>query len=86
MRFEARIRARPPPRGASGFETGPINSYCSGNVLEIPEAPTLEAEIERRRIAAQQVINATTESDVLEGEERAAFMRQKLLDIQNEFR
>ncbi len=68
------------------LETGPINSYCSGNVLEIPEAPTLEEEVERRRIAAQQVINATTESDSLEGEARASFMKQKLLDIQNGFR
>ena len=84
------VRGENPGASAAAWrewlQTSPINSYCSGNVLEIPEAPTLEAEIERRRIAAQQVISATTESDALEGEERAAFMRQKLLDIQNDFR
>lgn len=83
------VRGENPGASAAAWrewlQNGPINSYCSGNVLKIPEAPTLEAEVERRRIAAQQVINATTESDTLEGEERAAFMRQKLLDIQNGF-
>ena len=35
---------------------GPPNSYCSGNVLVIPRAPTMAEEIERRREVAKRVL------------------------------
>ena len=58
------------------------NSYCSGNVLEIPRARTLKAEVKKRRIIAQQVIEATTESGSLAGKERHKFMQRKLAEIE----
>ncbi len=64
---------------------GMPNSYCSGNVLDIPVGPTPQEEVERRRRIAQQVIQATTESDGLQGGERAKFMQEKLAGIERKF-
>ena len=61
---------------------GKPNTYCSGNVLEIPIGDTPEEEIERRRDVAQRCIDAITESDDLPKEERAAFVKEKMAEIE----
>ena len=61
---------------------GPPNSYCSGNILVVPRAPTMAEEVERRREVATRVIEATTRSDALRGEERTRFMREELARIE----
>ena len=64
---------------------GKPNTYCSGNVLEIPIGATPEEEIERRRDVAQRCITAITESDNLPKEERDAFVKQKMAEIERDF-
>jgi len=64
---------------------GKPNTYCSGNVLEIPIGDTPEEEIERRRDVAQRCIEAITESDDMPKEERAAFVKQKMADIERDY-
>jgi hypothetical protein len=64
---------------------GPPNSYCSGNVLVIPRAPTMEEEVVRRRDVAKKVIDATTAADEMSGEERAAFVKARLAEIEAEY-
>ena len=64
------------------LSNGPPNSYCSGNVLIVPRAPTMAEEVERRREVAKRVIEATTESDALQGERRKQFMRKKFAEIE----
>jgi len=57
---------------------GAPNSYCSGNVFEIPEGATVEEEVAQRRKVTRQIVSIITESESLKGEERAAFVREKL--------
>jgi hypothetical protein len=58
------------------------NSYCSGNVFEIPEGATVEEEVARRRFVCKQIVAIVTESDAMKGEERAAFVRDKLEQLE----
>jgi phenylpropionate dioxygenase-like ring-hydroxylating dioxygenase large terminal subunit len=62
------------------------NTFCSGNVLEVPQGATMDEEVERRRVVARQVIEALIASDDLEGEERAAFVRGKFEEIERAHR
>ena len=61
---------------------GKPNTYCSGNVLEIPIGATPEEEVERRRDVALRCIEAITESDAMPKEERADFVKQKMAEIE----
>lgn len=61
---------------------GRPNSYCSGNVLAIPEGETVDEEIARRRMVAKGIVAILTESDALQGEPRAAFVRQKFEQLE----
>ena len=54
------------------------NSYCSGNVLEVKEGATVEEEVAQRRHVTRQIVAIITESEKLRGDERAAFVRQRL--------
>lgn len=58
------------------------NSYCSGNVLEVPEAPTLEEEVKQRRHVTRQIVAILTESEQMKGSERAAFVRQRYDELE----
>ncbi len=59
------------------------NSYCSGNVLDVPEGSTLEEEVQRRRQVAKQCIAALTESDKLQGKARAEFVQEKMTEVEH---
>jgi hypothetical protein len=56
---------------------GMPNSYCSGNVFEVPEGATLEEEVIRRRYVAKQIVQILTESDSLKAAERPDFVKAK---------
>jgi hypothetical protein len=58
------------------------NSYCSGNVLEVPEAATVEEEVKQRRQVTRQIVAILTESEKLKGDERAAFVRQRFDELE----
>ncbi len=62
------------------------NSYCSGNVLDIPEGATLEEEVARRRDIAKKMIAIITESDRLQGKERENFVKAKLAEYEGSFK
>jgi hypothetical protein len=57
---------------------GMPNSYCSGNVFEVAEGATTEEEVTRRRHVTRQIVNIITEADQLRGDERAAFVRDRM--------
>ena len=57
---------------------GAPNSYCSGNVLEIPEGATPEEEVKQRRHVTKQIVSILTASDELKGEEREKFVIDKM--------
>jgi hypothetical protein len=62
------------------------NSYCSGNVFEIPEAATVEEEVAKRRRISKAVVAILTQSDHLKGDERAAFVRAKMDELEQSTR
>jgi phenylpropionate dioxygenase-like ring-hydroxylating dioxygenase large terminal subunit len=78
------VRGTNPAAGPESFaqwlrsQGGMPNSYCSGNVFEIPEADTVEAEVANRRFVSKQIVAILTESDTLKGEARAQFVREKM--------
>jgi hypothetical protein len=61
---------------------GAPNSFCSGNVFDLPEAATVEEEIERRRKLSKGVVAILTESESLNGDERTAFVRAKMEELE----
>ncbi len=61
---------------------GMPNSYCSGNVFEVPEGATAEEEVTRRRHVSRQIVNILTEADKLRGGERAAFVRERMDELE----
>ena len=63
---------------------GEPNSYCSGNVFDLPLGRTKEEEVTLRRHLARQVVTILTESDSLKGSERDAFVKDKLEALQQD--
>ncbi|MBT5514643.1 MAG: Rieske 2Fe-2S domain-containing protein [Rhodospirillaceae bacterium] len=62
------------------------NSYCSGHVLEVPAAETLEDEVKRRRDVARAVIDVLHDSDELKGAERTKMVTARLEEIEKTVR
>ncbi len=63
---------------------GEPNSYCSGNVFDLPLGRTKEEEVTLRRYLARQVVTILTESDGLKGAERDSFVKARLEVLQQE--
>lgn len=86
------VRGTNPSSEARGFAdwlraaSGEPNSFCSGNVFEIPEAGTVEQEVANRRRVAREVVAILAESDGLKGDERAAFVRARFEALEQSFR
>ncbi len=84
------VRGKNPAATAEGFAewlkatAGAPNSYCSGNVFNLPEGGTVEQEIARRRHLAKGVVAILNESESFKGEERAAFVRAKFEALEAE--
>ena len=64
---------------------GKPNTYCSGNVLKIPKADNDADEVKNRRDVARRCIAIITESDTLPKEKRTDFVKNKMLEIENEY-
>jgi hypothetical protein len=63
---------------------GAPNSYCSGNVFELPVGRTREEEVTRRRHLARQVVSILTEADGLKAAERHRFVQERMEALQAE--
>jgi hypothetical protein len=61
---------------------GAPNSYCSGNVFEIQEGATVEEEVAQRRHVSRQIVAILTQSEMLTGEVRANFVREKFEELE----
>jgi phenylpropionate dioxygenase-like ring-hydroxylating dioxygenase large terminal subunit len=78
------VRGTNPAASAENFSewlrsvAGAPNSYCSGNVFDLPEAQNVEDEIRQRRYVSKQIVAILTESDPLKGPERSVFVREKM--------
>jgi hypothetical protein len=82
------VRGSNPAAGPREFaqwlrdNAGAPNSYCSGNVLEVPEGETVEEEVARRRHVTRQIVAILTQSESMKGDERAAFVREKFDELE----
>ena len=63
---------------------GQPNSYCSGNVFDLPVGRTTEEEVTLRRYLAKQVVGIITEADKLKGQERTDFVKIKMEALQQD--
>jgi hypothetical protein len=63
---------------------GQPNSYCSGNVFDLPVGRTTEEEVTLRRYLAKQVVGIITEADKLKGIERTDFVKTKMEALQQD--
>ncbi|WP_321796796.1 Rieske 2Fe-2S domain-containing protein [Caballeronia sp. J97] len=63
---------------------GAPNSFCTGNVFDIPIAATVEDEVVQRRAVTKKVVAILAESESLnlKGQERADFVRAKLEEME----
>lgn len=82
------VRGTNPAAAAQGFAqwlrdvNGAPNSYCSGNVFELPQAETIEQEVANRRQLARKAVAILSEADGLTGEARAAFVKEKFDELE----
>ena len=82
------VRGSNPAASADGFAewlrtlNGQPNSYCCGNVLEIAENAVMATEVANRRKVAKQIVMLLTTSDGMHGDDRAAFVRKGLADLE----
>jgi hypothetical protein len=78
------VRGSNPAASAEAFAewlkevNGAPNSYCSGNVFQLPIGATTEEEVAQRRFIAKGVISIITESEQYKGKERTEFVRQQM--------
>ncbi|MBA4195006.1 MAG: (2Fe-2S)-binding protein, partial [Comamonadaceae bacterium] len=63
---------------------GAPNSYCSGNVFDLPVGRTREEEVTLRRHLAREVVAIITQAEVLKGKERADFVKTKMEALQQD--
>jgi hypothetical protein len=63
---------------------GAPNSYCSGNVFDLPVGRTRDEEVTLRRHLAKQVVAILTEAEAVKGDARAAFVKQRMEVLQQD--
>ena len=82
------VRGSNPAASAEAFSEwlkefgGAPNSYCSGNVFELPIGASTEEEIAQRRFVAKGVITILTESEQYKGKERIEFVKSKMEELE----
>ncbi|SAL04331.1 Rieske (2Fe-2S) domain-containing protein [Caballeronia calidae] len=84
------VRGTNAAASAKGFaewfreNAGAPNSFCTGNVFDIPIAATVEDEVVQRRAVTKKVVAILAESESLnlKGQERADFVRAKLEEME----
>lgn len=86
------IRGTNPQAAAAGFAQwlrdmgGEPNSYCTGNVFNMPKAATPEQEVINRRKLAREAVAILTEADKLKGKERAEFVTARFEQLEQSFK
>ncbi|MFF7709647.1 Rieske 2Fe-2S domain-containing protein [Pseudomonas sp. NPDC007930] len=86
------VRGANPNASAQGFAqwlrelNGEPNSYCTGNVFEMPIAATTEQEVANRRRLAREAVAILTQADGLKGAARAAFVRERFEALEQSFK
>ncbi|MBO2889759.1 hypothetical protein NJH54_02455 [Pseudomonas asiatica] len=86
------IRGTNPQAAAAGFAQwlrdmgGEPNSYCTGNVFNMPRAATPEQEVINRRKLAREAVAILTEADKLKGKERADFVTARFEQLEQSFK
>lgn len=60
------------------------NSYCSGNVFDLPVGRTTQEEVTLRRFLAKQVVAIISESESLRGQARTDFVKSKMALLQQD--
>ena len=86
------IRGTNPQAAAAGFAQwlrdmgGEPNSYCTGNVFNMPRAATPEQEVINRRKLVREAVAILTEADKLKGKERADFVTARFEQLEQSFK
>lgn len=86
------VRGANPAAGPEGYAewlrsvAGAPNSYCSGNVLDVPQAEDIKDEVAQRRRISKGIVAILTECEHLKGEERAAAVRARLEELEQSAR
>jgi phenylpropionate dioxygenase-like ring-hydroxylating dioxygenase large terminal subunit len=62
--------------------SGAPNSYCSGNVLDVPQGATVEDEVFQRRAITKRLVQILTESDSMKGDVRTAFVKAQMVELE----
>lgn len=82
------VRGSNPAASAQNFaewfreNAGSPNSFCSGNVFEIPEGKTVEEEVTRRRAVTKKIVAILAQSETMKGDERVNFVRQSFEELE----
>jgi hypothetical protein len=86
------VRGSNPNASAHGFAqwlrdlNGEPNSYCTGNVFNLPKAENVEQEVANRRRLAKEAVAILTEADTLKGAERKAFVEARFEQLEQSFK
>jgi len=86
------VRGTNPSASAQGFAqwlrdlNGEPNSYCTGNVFNMPIAETTEKEVANRRRLAREAVAILTKADGLKGKEREVFVREQFEALEQSFK
>ncbi|MCB1957984.1 MAG: Rieske 2Fe-2S domain-containing protein [Rhodocyclaceae bacterium] len=90
--FRDALRGSNPAAGPEQFAQwlrdcgGAPNSYCSGNVFDLPESAVVEDEVRNRRRLAKEVVAILTAADGLRGDERGEFVKAKFEALEQSFK
>ena len=63
---------------------GVPNSYCCGNVFDLPLGRTRDEEVTLRRHLAKQVVAILVEAEAIKGDDRATFVSQRMEALQQD--
>jgi hypothetical protein len=63
---------------------GAPNSYCSGNVFDLPKGRTTEEEVRLRRYLAKQAVAILNEAESLKSTARSVFVKAKMEALQQD--
>jgi phenylpropionate dioxygenase-like ring-hydroxylating dioxygenase large terminal subunit len=86
------VRGTNPAAGPTEFAQwlrsvgGAPNSYCSGNVFDLPLAENIKDEVAQRRMVSKGIVAILTEAEHLKGEERAVFVRARMEELEQSAR
>ena len=82
------LRGNNPAASPEGFAEwlrergGQPNSYCCGNVFEVPEAEDIADEVANRRRISRALVALLTDSDGMKGDERTAYVKRGMMEIE----